>query len=66
MARNNLFQDFISMFLALSILVVFIPIFQEMGVNYSFMQLFIFAIILIFIVGIILWIKERKLLMVKK
>ena len=59
MARSNPIKELMSAIIALFILVAFIPIFKEMGVNFSFMPLFIFAIILIFIVGIIVWLKEQ-------
>lgn len=59
MVKVDPIKEVISVIMLVFILVAFIPIFQELGVNFSFMLLFILAIILIGIILIALWIKER-------
>lgn len=59
MVKNNIIKWFISLIVLISILIVFIPIFQELGINFGFMPIFIFGIVLILVLVFSLWIKEH-------
>ena len=59
MVRADPIKEFMSLIVLLVLVIAFIPLFQELGVDYSFMPIFIFAMVVIVILTIILWIKEK-------
>jgi len=58
MSFENFTKEIVSAFIAVVMLVAFIPVFQELGVNYSFIFMFIIAVLIAVVFTVIAAVKR--------
>jgi len=56
---GNVMKFAVSIFVTIAIIAAFIPVFQQLGVDYSFIILFFFSMAVVIIVTLIIFLKEK-------